>query len=127
MTIANGARPESGRYTGAAPRQLQQWCVELEPRFHYWIPRGKRRPRVLCPNGHEFTPDMTLRAGACDVPCLRRNGLGEPPCGRTLYMLLVPDHHEILVAEVSAADLEQLEQFKHAQTVMTYLLRSPKR
>ncbi len=110
---------------------------EAKVRYHYWTKVSVRQ--VRCPHGHVFTPDLRLLVGKGDVFCRHRvtppgRPIGEPQpgapiCGATLLVVCSPDRPgERLIAEISQADMDFMEQIKMSPDAeVRYLERTPVR
>ena len=97
-------------------------------RYHYWTKVAVRQ--VECPRGHRFTPDLRLLEGKGDVFCRFRDTSPDAKmCGATMLLVATQARPgERLIAEVSQADMDFMEQIKMSPDAeVRYLERTPVR
>lgn len=68
-------------------------------RYHAWSPLSDRR--IVCPNGHQWSPDAVLRSGHAEARCHQ--------CRAALLVVALPAMGHKLVLEASRAEWEALE------------------
>ena len=88
---------------------------------------SRRERQVICPAGHAFTPDVTVRGGSGDVVCRYRTPPGNQLCGRRLLIIPVPGLDQRLIVEVSPEDIRFLEECcgEDVLAEVVYLLTTP--
>lgn len=67
-------------------------------RFHFWSPLSDRR--VVCPVGHEWSPDAMIRSGHAEVTCRQ--------CRAALLVVALPVMGAKLVLAGTRAEWEAL-------------------
>lgn len=103
----------------AAVRAIGGHPISSAPRFAYWSPRGEHR--IVCANGHTWSPRSQSRRGSSTVRC--DYDAGHSPCGVLLCEIVTDQYPKRLVAEVSRADLDyMLEKDMKPESEIAYLM-----